>query len=182
LELDSNKQWMRNIRRVMSPNYDSRPESSEINLLVIHGISLPPGQYGSKYIDQLFTNSLDPKEHEYFEQIKHLRVSAHLLIDRTGSMTQYVPFHKRAWHAGESEFDNCPNCNDFSIGIELEGVDDAPYESIQYEKLSQVTKTIMNAWPGISKQRITGHSDISPGRKTDPGGCFKWDYFYKLLV
>jgi AmpD protein len=158
-----------------------RPENTEINLLVIHGISLPPGRYGGEYIEQLFTNCLDPDEHEYFKDIHHLRVSAHLLIDRKGGLTQFVPFDKRAWHAGESEFDHCSNCNDFSIGIELEGVDDAPYETIQYSRLSQAARLVMASWPGVTRARITGHSDISPGRKTDPGPYFDWDYFYKCL-
>ncbi len=152
-----------------------------MSLLVVHGISLPPGRYGGRYIEQLFTNCLNVDDHEYFEQIQHLRVSAHLLIDRKGDMIQFVPFDKRAWHAGESVFDNCPNCNDFSIGIELEGVDDAPYEPIQYSRLSQAARVIMEHWPGITRSRITGHSDISPGRKTDPGPHFDWDYFYKCL-
>jgi N-acetyl-anhydromuramoyl-L-alanine amidase len=165
----------------MSPNCDDRPEYTGIRLLVIHGISLPPGQYGGKFIDQLFTNSLDPDEHAYFQEIKDLRVSSHLLIDRKGRMTQYVPFDKRAWHAGESEFDNCPNCNDYSIGIELEGVDDAPYELIQYSRLIEATNVIMSVWTEVTRERIVGHCDIAPGRKTDPGPGFDWDYFYRCL-
>ena len=181
LELDSEKRWIKNIRRLHSPNCDDRPDISAISLAVIHGISLPPGKFGGKYIDQLFTNCLDPDKHPYFREIQDLRVSAHLMITRKGAITQYVPFDKRAWHAGESEFVGCNNCNDFSIGIELEGSDDKPYEMIQYRKLSDICKLIMEYWPSITAERITGHSNIAPGRKTDPGPCFDWDYFYNLL-
>jgi AmpD protein len=180
-ELDRKKGWIKNIRRVKSPNCDERPENTEISLVVIHGISLPPGQFGGRYIDQLFTNTLDPERHPYFQEIKDLRVSSHIYINRKGAVTQYVPFNKRAWHAGESEFDGCRACNDFSIGIELEGTDDVPYEPVQYKKLSDITKMIMSKWPAVTRERIRGHSDISPGRKTDPGACFDWDCFYNLL-
>lgn len=181
VELDVNKQWIRNVRRVKSPNCDERPVDAEISLLVIHGISLPPLQYGGHHIDRLFTNALNPDHHPYFREIENLRVSSHLLIDRSGALTQYVPFNKRAWHAGESEFQGCNACNDFSIGIELEGCDTAPYELAQYLKLADVARLLMDAWPVINKGRIAGHSDIAPGRKTDPGPAFDWEYFYKLL-
>lgn len=181
LLLDSRKQWLHKVRRVESPNCDARPEGSSISLIVVHGISLPPRCYGDGYIDQLFTNSLDPDEHPYFRDISSLRVSAHLLIDRSGDLTQYVPFHLRAWHAGVSSFEGCPACNDYSIGIELEGCDDDAYTPAQYQTLAAVAKTLMAAWPAITGDRITGHSDIAPGRKTDPGPAFDWEYFYKLL-
>lgn len=181
VSLDKKKQWIRKVRRVKSPNCDSRPDNSRISLIVIHGISLPPRQYGHNYIDQLFTNSLDPEQDPYFCQIENLHVSAHLLIDRTGMMTQYVPFNLRAWHAGQSSFEGCPACNDYSIGIELEGCDDEPYEQAQYLKLAAVVKALMTGWPAITRDRIAGHSDIAPGRKTDPGSAFDWEYFYNLL-
>jgi N-acetyl-anhydromuramoyl-L-alanine amidase len=169
VKLDNKKQWIRNVRRIKSPNCDSRPAYTSISLIVIHGISLPPRQYGRKHIDQLFTNTLDPEQHPYFREIEKMRVSSHLLIDRHGALTQYVPFHLRAWHAGESSFEDCPACNDYSIGIELEGCDTEPYEQAQYLKLAAVTKALMTGWPAITRSRITGHSDIAPHRKTDPG-------------
>lgn len=164
-----------------SPNCDARPEHAEIDLLVIHGISLPPGQFGGSYIDQLFTNSLDENEHEYFREIRGLRVSAHVLIDRQGRLTQYVPFSRRAWHAGASCFGDRAGCNDFSIGIELEGCDDEPYEPIQYECLAAVVSALREHWPGISRDRIVGHCHIAPERKTDPGPAFDWDLFFRIL-
>jgi len=180
-ELDRKKYWIKNIRQVNSPNYDDRPSNFDISLVVIHGISLPPGEYGGPYIDQLFTNALDSSKHPYFVQIQSMKVSAHLLINRSGVVTQYVSFDKRAWHAGESEFQGCRDCNDFSIGIELEGSDDDSYETIQYERLSAITIMIMKSWPSVTPERISGHNDISIGRKTDPGPFFDWDYFYNLL-
>jgi len=180
-ELDRTKQWIKNVRRVKSPNCDSRPEHTDISLIVIHGISLPPQQYGGNYIDQLFTNTLDPGQHPYFREIQHLRLSSHLLITRTGAITQYVPFKLRAWHAGESEFAGCKACNDFSIGIELEGSDEEPYEDTQYLKLAELTKLLMTQWPAITNDRIIGHSDIAPKRKTDPGPAFDWEYFHTLI-
>jgi len=181
VELDVKKQWIRNVRRIQSPNCDKRPDNTGISLIVIHGISLPPGQYGGKYIDQLFTNTLNPDQHPYFREIEHLRVSSHLLINRSGALTQYVPFNLRAWHAGVSEFQGCRDCNDFSIGIELEGCDAEPYEPIQYQKLATVVKSLIAQWPLINRDRIAGHSDIAPGRKTDPGSGFNWEYFYNLI-
>ncbi|WP_223669483.1 1,6-anhydro-N-acetylmuramyl-L-alanine amidase AmpD [Kangiella shandongensis] len=162
-------------------HYDDR-EGSEIDLLVIHNISLPPKQFGGPYIDQLFAGRLNPQEHEFFKEIAGIRVSSHLLIRRDGGLVQYVPLHKRAWHAGLSSFQGRDKCNDFSIGIELEGADDIPYEPQQYEVLAKLTRLIMSAYPAITKERITGHSDIAPGRKTDPGPAFDWDYFRKTLA
>ncbi|MEX2525702.1 MAG: 1,6-anhydro-N-acetylmuramyl-L-alanine amidase AmpD [Gammaproteobacteria bacterium] len=181
LELDENGDWIRDARCMPSPNCDARPEHAEIDLLVIHGISLPPGQFGGSYIDQLFTNSLDENEHEYFREIRGLRVSAHVLIDRQGRLTQYVPFSRRAWHAGASCFGDRAGCNDFSIGIELEGCDDEPYEPIQYECLAAVVSALREHWPGISRDRIVGHCHIAPERKTDPGPAFDWDLFFRIL-
>ncbi len=164
-----------NARLCLSPNHDDRPDESEINLIVIHNISLPPGQFGGEGIDQLFTNALDKNEHPFYEEIVDLRVSSHLLIRRDGEVAQYVPFHKRAWHAGESRFQGRSMCNDFSIGIELEGTDFEPFETIQYDVLIQTITALLDAYPGLSAGAITGHEHIAPGRKTDPGPFFDWD-------
>lgn len=168
-------------RQVASPFFDSRPQLNDINLLVIHSISLPPAQFGGPYIDQLFTGQLNPKEHEYFEMIHQFKVSAHCLIRRDGELVQYVPLNQRAWHAGVSEFEGRTRCNDFSIGIELEGTDNGPFEAVQYQVLAKLTKAIMKQYPDISLERITGHSDIAPGRKTDPGTGFDWPHFLALV-
>jgi AmpD protein len=159
---------------IPSPNCSDRPSDTVIDLLVIHGISLPPGEWGADAITALFTNTLDPNAHPYFAQICHLRVSAHVLIQRNGALIQYVPFDKQAWHAGVSSFQNREVCNTFSIGVELEGTDDKPYEPAQYQQLTALTKALMIAYPGITPSRIVGHSDIAPGRKTDPGPFFDW--------
>jgi len=143
-------------------------------LLVIHNISLPPGEFGGCHVDELFQNRLDADQHPYFKEICHLKVSSHVLIDRQGEVVQYVPFHKRAWHAGESEFEGRSTCNDFSIGIELEGSDDQPFMSIQYQKLAELIMVLLSSYSHLSKDRIVGHSDIAPGRKTDPGPHFDW--------
>jgi AmpD protein len=163
-----------NARLVPSPNCDERPDCDDISLIVIHGISLPPGEYGGHWIDDLFTNRLDTGAHPYFSELEELCVSSHLLIRRDGEMVQYVPFNKRAWHAGESCYDGCSACNDFSIGIELEGLDDEPYTPVQYERLAVVIRALVQAFPRLSYERIVGHSDIAPGRKTDPGPAFDW--------
>lgn len=172
--LDPQTGWLSGARRCPSPNCDERPDGADIDLLVIHGISLPPGQFGGPWIEALFTNRLDPAAHPYFAEIHQLRVSAHLLIRRDGGLLQFVPTVLRAWHAGQSCFAGRERCNDFSIGIELEGVDDAPYASAQYERLAEVTAVLRNAYPGVTPDRIVGHSDIAPGRKTDPGPAFDW--------
>lgn len=179
LEIDDG--MLRGGRYVASPNWDERPAGAAIDLLVIHGISLPPGKFGGPYIDALFTNVLNPREHPYFEQIHNMRVSAHALIHRDGDVVQYVPFNKRAWHAGKSCFKGRETCNDFSIGIELEGADDCAYEDAQYRVLATLSAALMRAYPGITAARIAGHSDIAPGRKTDPGPCFDWPRFFALL-
>jgi len=160
-----------NARFVASDNYNHRP-SSEISLVVIHNISLPPNEFGGSYIEQFFTNSLNTDLHPFFSKIKDLKVSAHLLIKRDGSIVQFVPFDKRAWHAGESNFKGRQNCNDFSIGIELEGADNLAYEKKQYEALNKAIKAIKLHYPITD---VVGHSDIAPGRKTDPGSSFDWD-------
>ena len=179
--LDLNRQWLVDVRQVPSPNCDDRPAGCEVDMVIMHGISLPPNKYGDPHIDQLFTNTLDPKEHPYFAEILALRVSSHLLVNRQGEITQYVPFDSRAWHAGESEFQGRQGCNDFSIGIEMEGCDDEAYEPVQYEIAASLVKLLMDNFKGINKQRVVGHCDVAAGRKTDPGDAFKWEYFYSLL-
>ncbi|NGY05517.1 1,6-anhydro-N-acetylmuramyl-L-alanine amidase AmpD [Solimonas terrae] len=166
--------WLRGVRVCRSPNCDARPDVRDISLLVIHNISLPPGRFGGPYIDQLFTNALDPAAHPYFVGIHALRVSSHLLIDRRGRLTQYVPLSARAWHAGVSSFGGRERCNDFSIGIELEGCDDRPFTKRQYQRLVTVTRQLLQHFPRLRPERIAGHSDIAPGRKTDPGPHFDW--------
>ncbi|GGO82723.1 N-acetyl-anhydromuranmyl-L-alanine amidase [Marinobacterium nitratireducens] len=160
-------------RFVPSPNFNERP-SEEVSLLVIHNISLPPGQFGTGCVEELFCNRLDWSAHPFFESIEGLEVSAHLLIERSGEVIQFVPFDKRAWHAGRSSFQGRENCNDFSIGIELEGTDEQPYSDAQYERLVQVTRMITQRYPLVVPDRIVGHCDIAPGRKTDPGPAFDW--------
>ena len=163
-----------NAKQIPSPNYDDRPNPVDISLLVIHCISLPPGEFDNPYINQLFCNVLDPDGHPYFKEIYQLTVSAHLLIKRDGSCVQYVPFNKRAWHAGKSNYQGKERCNDFSIGIELEGTESIPYTEAQYIQLAEVIDSLLKAYPNLSKQQITGHSDIAPGRKNDPGASFDW--------
>jgi AmpD protein len=166
---------------IPSPNQDERPGDAEPELIVVHSISLPPGEYGGPHIAELFTNRLDPSGHPYFATIADLRVSAHLLIRRDGRMEQFVPFHRRAWHAGASCYQGREACNDFSIGIELEGTDEGDYETAQYETLVDVVEALCRAYPGLSPARLAGHSHISPERKTDPGPGFDWDRLGAML-
>lgn len=168
-------------RQVTSPNCDARPDGILPELIVVHGISLPPGEYGGPWIDCLFTNTLPADGHPYFAQVAAMKVSSHLLIRRDGAVVQYVPFHQRAWHAGVSSYRGREKCNDFSIGIELEGEDDKPYEPAQYRALSDVIRALVDAYPSLSLDRIAGHSDIAPGRKTDPGLAFDWPRLHALL-
>jgi N-acetyl-anhydromuramoyl-L-alanine amidase len=181
LHIDPHSQLLTGVPYVPSPNCDARPAGSTLDLIVIHGISLPPGQYGGPHITQLFTNRLDPQAHPYFAGISGLKVSSHLLIRRDGGIIQYVPLDKRAWHAGRSEFQGRANCNDFSIGIELEGTDDEPYTKLQYEQLAEVIRSLLANYPTLQRERITGHSDIAPGRKTDPGPHFDWTRLLGIL-
>lgn len=166
--------WLQQAKRIPSPNCEPRPLDCEPELLVIHNISLPPGRYGGDCIERFFTNCLDWEEHPFFEEIRGVEVSAHLLIKRSGELLQFVSFGERAWHAGQSCFEGRDNCNDFSIGIELEGTDDDPYTDEQYAVLSAVTELLIQRYQGLSEGRIVGHSDIAPGRKTDPGASFDW--------
>ena len=179
--VDADSGWVSDARRALSPNHDQRPPDTEIDVLVIHAISLPPSQFGDDFITQFFTNCLDCNIHPYFKEIEELRVSSHFLIDRTGALTQFVSTCDRAWHAGLSRFQGREQVNDFSIGVELEGCDELPFEDAQYESLAQLTSILMNSYPKIAKSNIVGHSDISPGRKTDPGPYFNWDRFRALL-
>lgn len=167
-------------RQVPSPNFNQRPDNSEIQLIVVHNISLPPAQFGGGYIEQFFQNQLDWSVHPYFQTIEGMQVSAHLLILRTGEVIQFVNFNDRAWHAGRSTYLGKKECNDYSIGIELEGSDDLPFEPIQYEKLAEVVAELQLKYPKI-QQHLAGHSDIAPGRKTDPGPFFDWIKFRNLL-
>lgn len=167
--------------QIPSPNQDERPAGAQPDLIVVHSISLPPGEYGGPHIGELFTNRLDPSAHPYFATIAGLRVSAHLLIRRDGRIEQFVPFHRRAWHAGASCYEGRDCCNDFSIGIELEGTDAGEYETPQYEALVDVVEALCRAYPGLSPARMAGHSHISPDRKTDPGPGFDWDRVGAML-
>ena len=167
--------------QIPSPNCDLRPAGSLINLLVVHSISLPPGRFGGPAVIDFFLNRLNHDVHPYFEQIRGLEVSAHFFIRRSGELIQFVPCALRAWHAGRSQWKGRERCNDFSIGIELEGVDDAPYEDVQYTRLAALIRALLSAYPSLDRGRIVGHSDIAPGRKTDPGAAFDWAHLRTLL-
>ncbi|MDH5180287.1 MAG: 1,6-anhydro-N-acetylmuramyl-L-alanine amidase AmpD [Gammaproteobacteria bacterium] len=181
MHIDPATGLLREARFVPSPNYDERPGETPVDLLVIHNISLPPGEFGGPYIEQLFTNCIHPEDHPFFRDIHTLQVSSHLLIRRDGEVIQFVPFHKRAWHAGESTFQGRVRCNDFAIGIELEGTDTVPFTDIQYQKLHEITCSLRKAYPAIVKEHIVGHSDIAPQRKTDPGPAFDWQRYFAGL-
>ncbi|MFT5221037.1 MAG: AmpD protein [Planctomycetota bacterium] len=174
LEIDE-AGWLTSVDLIPSPNFDDRPDQSAIKLIVIHGISLPPGEYGGGYIVDFFCNKLEISAHEYFSEIAQMKVSAHCLIERDGNITQFVSFLKRAWHAGVSCWQDEQCCNDFSIGIELEGTDIEPYTRSQYQQLTALVNALRQGYPHIDAKAITGHCDIAPGRKTDPGPAFDWD-------
>lgn len=180
MQLDPASGWCEGVHRCPSPNFNERPDG-EISLLVIHNISLPPGQFATGKVQAFFQNRLDVTEHPYFEGIKALRVSAHFLIERDGQITQLVSCLDRAWHAGISSFEGREACNDFSLGIELEGTDDQPFTDAQYQALIALTRQLQQHYPQITPQRICGHSDVAPGRKTDPGPCFDWARFRREL-
>ena len=171
--------WCAGARHLPSPNFDQRPTGTAIDLLVIHNISLPPGQFGGPYIAALFSNTLDHDAHPYFDQLRPLRVSAHFLILRTGELVQFVSADARAWHAGVSLFDGRERCNDFSIGIELEGSDFVPFEAAQYRCLAALTQALLQRYPLVS---VSGHEHIAPGRKTDPGPFFDWSAYRECCV
>ena len=165
-----------------SPHQDARPAATAIDLLVIHGVSLPPGQFGGPWIEQLFLGTLPVDAHPYFKEIAALKVAPHLLIRRDAELIQFVPFSRRAWHAGVSNYQGRAACNDFSIGIEIEGDDTTPYAAPQYSRLASVSAALIEAYPGITSARIVGHSDIAPGRKTDPGPAFDWARYRDILA
>ncbi len=173
--------WLSATHRGFTANFDERPDPQDISLIVIHCISLPPGEFGGPWIDALFANTLDPAAHPYFEGIHQLRVSCHVLIRRDGELIQYVPFHKRAYHAGVSRYGDRTACNDFSIGIELEGAETVPYTDEQYQRLAEVVSILLETYPALSADRITGHSEVAPERKTDPGPSFDWHRFRNSL-
>ncbi|MEZ9040463.1 MULTISPECIES: 1,6-anhydro-N-acetylmuramyl-L-alanine amidase AmpD [unclassified Vibrio] len=177
----SSNGWYDNARHVPSPYFDARPSADDISLLVVHNISLPPGQFGGPYIELFFTGKLDPKEHPFFKVIHQMGVSAHCLIRRDGEVVQFVSFLDRAWHAGQSSFAGRERCNDYSIGIELEGSDFVAYTEQQYQSLAQLTETLVSNFPQITRQRITGHQYIAPLRKTDPGLVFDWKKYQGQL-
>lgn len=169
------------VRQVLSPHFDERPAGMTADLLVVHGISLPPNEFGGPWIDRMFTGTLPAAAHPFFEELSKARLSAHALIRRDGQIVQYVPFGARAWHAGRSAYQGRSACNDFSIGIELEGADGIPYSDAQYAALAALTRALLECYPSLSAQRIVGHADIAPGRKSDPWASFDWERFRALL-
>jgi AmpD protein len=182
VQVDLESGLLRGVRQIASPNCDSRPAGVEPDLIVVHGISLPPGDFGGPWIDRLFTNALPPEAHPYFAEVASLRVSSHLVIGREGAITQYVSFAQRAWHAGQSSYGGREACNDFSIGVELEGTDTLAYEAAQYQALADVVAALCAAYPKLTPARLVGHSDIAPGRKTDPGPAFDWPHARRLIA
>ena len=181
MQLDPATGWCHGVRHCPSPNFNVRPQG-EISLLVIHNISLPPGQFGTGCVQRFFQNGLGCDEHPFFATIADLQVSAHFLIERDGAITQFVSCLDRAWHAGVSCFEGRENCNDFSLGIELEGTDELPYSDAQYDALSALTRQLLAHYPGLDAQRICGHCDIAPQRKTDPGPAFDWVRYRQELL
>jgi len=171
--------WLSRARRIASPNQDERPEDAEVSLLVVHNISLPPGEFGGPGVIDLFLNRLDHAAHPYYASLRGLRVSSHFFLRRDGELVQFVPCGRRAWHAGVSQWRGRSGCNDFSVGVELEGTDELPYTDVQYDELARLTREIKTRYP---IQDIAGHSDIAPARKTDPGPCFDWARYRSLLV
>jgi AmpD protein len=182
LRVDPAGSLLRGATQRLSPNCDARPPGVLPELIVVHGISLPPGEFGGPWVDRLFCNTLDPAAHPAFADLAGLRVSSHLLIRRDGEVLQYVPLDRRAWHAGRSRFAGRDNCNDFSIGIELEGTDDCAYETAQYQRLCATIKALRRGIASLAKAPVVGHSDIAPGRKTDPGPAFDWLRLDRLLA
>ena len=176
------KHHLENAQSCPSSHCDERPDDEDISLLVIHNISLPPGEFGGRAVEDFFCGKLEVAAHPFFESISQLRVSSHLFIKRDGHIVQFVPFNRRAWHAGVSSFQGRSACNDFSIGIELEGTDDQAYTESQYLQLAAVTKSLMRRYPMITSERIVGHCDIAPDRKTDPGPSFDWSHYRHLLT
>ena len=174
MEIKNHQLKLTSAQHIESPNFDDRPDEKDISLIVIHCISLPEGCFNTPHINQLFCNQLQAKDHPSFKAICELKVSSHILINRSGKIIQYVPFNKRAWHAGVSNYQGRTHCNDFSIGIELEGTDKSTYTPEQYQQLAQLIDSLIAHYPKLNTQTITGHSDIAPQRKTDPGDFFDW--------
>jgi AmpD protein len=181
LRIDPATDLLIGVRQVLSPHFDARPPQTPPELIVVHGISLPPGEFGGPQIDRLFTGTLDWEAHPYFKQIEGLRASAHVVIRRDGALTQYVPFSARAWHAGVSRYGTRSGCNDFSVGVELEGTDATPYTEAQYAQLVALLAALLAAYPSLAAEHIVGHSDVAPGRKSDPGPAFEWPRLRALL-
>jgi N-acetyl-anhydromuramoyl-L-alanine amidase len=179
--IDGSTGLLREARQVLSPHFDQRPPGTPPELIVVHGISLPPGEFGGPWIEHLFTGGLDPGAHPYFAAIAAMRVSSHLLVRRNGEVVQFVPFGMRAWHAGPSSWQGRSACNDFSIGIEMEGTDDGAYEAAQYQALAALIAALCEAYPTLARERVVGHSDIAPDRKSDPGPAFAWPLLRELL-
>jgi AmpD protein len=182
MQVDLDSGLLRGAKWIASPNRDARPPGVETDLIVVHGISLPPGEFGGPWIDRLFCNTLPEDVHPYFAEVAALRVSSHLVVAREGEVTQYVRFTERAWHAGRSAYRGREACNDFSVGVELEGSDTLPYEAAQYNALAEVVAALCAAYPRLSPERLVGHSDIAPGRKTDPGPAFDWPRAHGLIA
>jgi N-acetyl-anhydromuramoyl-L-alanine amidase len=182
MEVDPDSGLLEGARHVPSPNFDERPLGMAADLIVVHGISLPPGEFGGPWIDRLFTNLLPTDAHPFFAEIEGLKVSSHLCVRRDGSVTQYVKFHERAWHAGQSSWQGRTGCNDFSIGVELEGADTVPYDPRQYTALAEVVAALCRAYPALSPERLVGHNEVAPGRKTDPGPAFDWVHARRLIA
>ncbi len=181
LFIDPDTGLLEGARFLPSPNCDERPSASVPELVVVHNISLPPGRFGTGDVERLFLNRLDTTAREEYRDLEGLHVSAHLLIERDGRILQFVPFHRRAWHAGRSRWRGRERCNDFSVGIELEGTDTTPYTPVQYRRLAEAVRALERAYPGIRPDALAGHQDIAPGRKTDPGPAFDWDYLQALV-
>ncbi len=181
LSIDASTGLVASARQVASPNFDARPDGVVPDLIVVHGICLPPNEFGGPWIEALFLNRLPWEQHPYFKSIEGLIASTHLLIRRDGELVQFVSFNQRAWHAGKSNYCDRERCNDFSIGIELEGADDIPYEAVQYDVLSATINALCKAYPSLSRERVVGHGDIAPGRKTDPGPAFEWRKLKTLM-
>ncbi|HEY5101813.1 MAG TPA: 1,6-anhydro-N-acetylmuramyl-L-alanine amidase AmpD [Steroidobacteraceae bacterium] len=181
MQIDPATGLLSDVTQVLSPHFDARPAGTVASLIIVHGISLPPGEFGGPWVDRLFTGTLPSDAHPYFAKASERRVSAHAYIRRDGRITQYVPFGARAWHAGESQFEGRAACNDFSIGIELEGTDERAYEDAQYESLASLIRTLLATYPSLAKERLVGHSDVAPGRKTDPGPAFDWPRLRSLV-
>ena len=181
MHIDSATGLLRGVRQVLCTHWDARPAGVTPELIVVHGISLPPGDFGGPWIEQFFCGHLDAAAHPYFAQIAGVRVSAHVLVRRDGGLVQFVPFGDRAWHAGVSSWRGRSACNDFSVGIELEGTDEQPYESAQYVALAALVRALCATYPGLDRDHVVGHSEIAPGRKTDPGESFDWQQLRRLL-